>query len=97
MSIARLMELKFYLNKFLKVDNIEHYGLGALFKLRDTYDKFIETSKGTDPDFPLIDFGDKGQTIQGVNKIQAENKQGEDDESSEGEQPMTTEILNLSR
>ena len=96
MSIARLMELKFYLNKFLKVDNIEHYGLGALFKLRDTYDKFIETSKGTDPDFPLIDFGDKGQTIQGVNKVQAENKQGED-EDGEGEQPMTTEILNLSR
>jgi len=91
------MELKFYLNKFLKVDNIEHYGLGALFKLRDTYDKFIETSKGTDPDFPLIDFGDKGQTIQGVNKVQAENKQGEDDESSEGEQLGTTEILNLSR
>ena len=96
MSIARLMELKFYLNKFLKVDNIEHYGLGALFKLRDTYDKFIETSKGTDPDFPLIDFGDKGQTIQGVNKVQAENKQGEDDDS-EGEQLGTTEILNLSR
>lgn len=90
------MELKFYLNKFLKVDNIEHYGLGALFKLRDTYDKFIETSKGTDPDFPLIDFGDKGQTIQGVNKVQAENKQGEDDDG-ESEQPMTTEILNLSR
>lgn len=91
------MELKFYLNKFLKVDNIEHYGLGALFKLRDTYDKFIETSKGTDPDFPLIDFGDKGQTIQGVNKVQAENKQGEDGESGEGEQLGTTEILNLSR
>lgn len=91
------MELKFYLNKFLKVDNIEHYGLGALFKLRDTYDKFIETSKGTDPDFPLIDFGDKGQTIQGVNKVQAENKQGEYDESGEGEQLGTTEILNLSR
>lgn len=91
------MELKFYLNKFLKVDNIEHYGLGALFKLRDTYDKFIETSKGTDPDFPLIDFGDKGQTIQGVNKVQAENKQGEDDESGEGKQLGTTEILNLSR
>lgn len=90
------MELKFYLNKFLKVDNIEHYGLGALFKLRDTYDKFIETSKGTDPDFPLIDFGDKGQTIQGVNKVQAENKQGEGDDS-EGEQLGTTEILNLSR
>jgi hypothetical protein len=91
------MELKFYLNKFLKVDNIEHYGLGALFKLRDTYDKFIETSKGTDPDFPLIDFGDKGQSIvQGVNKVQAENKQGEDDEG-EGEQLGTTEILNLSR
>lgn len=90
------MELKFYLNKFLKVDNIEHYGLGALFKLRDTYDKFIETSKGTDPDFPLIDFGDKGQTIQGVNKVQAENKQGED-EDGEGKQLGTTEILNLSR
>jgi hypothetical protein len=93
------MELKFYLNKFLKVDNIEYYGLGALFKLRDTYDKFIETSKGTDPDFPLIDFGDKGQTIQGVNKVQAENKLGDEENDSGSEKPetTTTEILNLSR
>ena len=89
------MELKFYLNKFLKVDNIEFYDLKTLFKLRTTYDKFIETSGGTDPDFPLIDFGDKGQKIQGVNKVQAESKldSGEVDESVN----EMTEILNLSR
>lgn len=86
------MELKFYLNKFLKVDNIEFYDLKTLFKLRTTYDKFIETSGGTDPDFPLIDFGDKGQKIQGVNKVQAESKL----ESGEVDESMT-EILNLSR
>lgn len=62
------MDLKFYLNKFLKSDGIENYPLKALYKLRDSYDNFIENSKGTDPDFPMIDFGSKGKEIKGVNK-----------------------------
>lgn len=70
MSIAQLMDLKFYLNKFLKCDNIENYTLEALGKLRAAYDTFLENSKGTDPDFPMIDFGNKGQKINGVNKMQ---------------------------
>ena len=64
------MDLKFYLNKFLKADNIEKYTLKDLYILRDTYDSFLENSKGTDPDFPMIDFGDKGQKIKGTNKVQ---------------------------
>ena len=67
------MDLKFYLNKFLKCDNIEMYTLKALYALRDAYDEFLENSKGTDPDFPMIDFGDKGQKVHGINKVQAEN------------------------
>lgn len=74
------MDLKFYLNKFLKVDNVEGYGLKFLFKLRDSYDEFLENSKGTDPDFPLIDFGDRGRKIKGVNKLQV-GLNGEDEGS----------------
>ena len=40
------MQLKFYLNKFLKVDNIENYTLGAIKKLEDYYDEFKEKSDG---------------------------------------------------
>ena len=68
MSIAQLMDLKFYLNKFLKADGIEQYPLKALLDLRKSYENFIENSKGTDPDFPMISFGSKGETIKGINK-----------------------------
>ena len=50
------MDLKFYLNKFLKVDNIEGYTLVALDELRKAYDKFIDKS-GFDPDFPMLSLG----------------------------------------
>ena len=50
------MELKFYLNKFLKVDNIEGYTLETLDELRKAYDKFLEKS-GCDPDFPMLTLG----------------------------------------
>lgn len=61
------MELKFYLNKFLKVDNIEGYTLATLDELRKAYDKFIDKS-GFDPDFPMLSLGNggdgkKGETI----------------------------------
>ena len=57
------MQLKFYLNKFLKVDNIEQYTLGALKKLEETYDEFKEKTDGTDPDFPGISFKTKGTKL----------------------------------
>ena len=56
MSTAQLMDLKFYLNKFLKVDNIEQYTLDQLDELRKSYDRFIEKS-GFDPDFPMLSLG----------------------------------------
>ena len=37
------MDLKFYLNKFLKVDRIEDYTLNTLIKLKDNYEKFKKT------------------------------------------------------
>ena len=63
------MDLKFYLNKFLKVDNIEYYTLDTLKKLRSVYDKYVENSEGIDPDFPNMVIGDhsKGEKIKGVN------------------------------
>lgn len=63
------MSLKFYLNKFLKVDNIENYTLKALGELKTLYDNFLEASEGTDPDFPMINFKDKGKKIKGTHKI----------------------------
>lgn len=90
------MELKFYLNKFLKVDNIEHYSLAALTELRKVYEDFLETSSGTDPDFPLINFGDsKGgeKYTKDSNKQQIQQKEEDEDEQSKG----TENILSLSR
>lgn len=81
------MDLKFYLNKFLKVDNVENYTLKALYQLRDTYDAFLENSGGSDPDFPMIDFGNKGGKIKGTNKVQAEG--GGESDSSEARSELT--------
>lgn len=73
------MQLKLYLNKFLKVDNIEYYTLGALRELRNYYDKFLEMSGGTDPDFPMMNFGEEGQTkfSSGNNKMNISKKDNE--------------------
>jgi hypothetical protein len=55
----------------MKVDSIEHYSISSLFKMKDVYEDFMEKTEGLDPDFPMIDFGNKGQTIKGKNKVQA--------------------------
>ena len=61
------MSLKFYFNKLLKSDNIESYTLSSLKALKDSYDEFIESTEGHDPDFPMINFNTKGQKIAGTN------------------------------
>lgn len=63
------MDLKFYLNKFLKIDNIEGYTLNSLNELKKCYDKFLKNSEGTDPDFPTLNFGGKGDTYTAKNNI----------------------------
>ena len=77
------MELKFYLNKFLKVDNIEGYTLHALQELKKVYDKFTDKTEGFDPDFPMMSIGDKknkGKTIAtGKNNVYQTNKEDESD------------------
>lgn len=57
------MQLKFYLNKFLKADGIENYTIGTLLELRKCYDDFLNKSEGNDPDFPMTNFGDKGKEV----------------------------------
>lgn len=63
------MDLKFYLNKFLKADNIEHYTFKTLLELKTCYEDMLETTEGYDPDFPMSNFGDKkkGDKIKGQN------------------------------
>jgi hypothetical protein len=51
------MYLKLFLNKVVKVDNIENYSLDSLIKLQDEYENFLEKSEGYDPDFPMIGLG----------------------------------------
>ncbi len=68
------MDLKFYLNKFIKIDNIEGYTLSSLKAIEDNYAAFMEKTEGLDPDFPSIDFGGKtkGQKIKGQNKAKVD-------------------------
>ena len=68
------MELKFYLNKFCKVDNIENYTLNSLMTIREKYSEFLDSSEGYDPDFPMSNFGDgkKGKKVAGTNIHQLE-------------------------
>lgn len=67
------MDLKFYLNKFLKVDRIEDYTLNTLLQLKSSYEKFLEKNDGSDPDFPGIEFngGKNGQKLSGQSKYSA--------------------------
>ena len=61
------MGLKLYLNKFLKVDNIESYTFSELITLKKEYEKVLEDSEGVDPDFPTYIFGGGGKKIGGTN------------------------------
>ena len=64
------MDLKFYLNKFIKADNIEGYTLKSLKKLQECYEEYLEKTEGTDPDFPMMTFGGKnggGKKVKGQN------------------------------
>ena len=64
------MDLKFYLNKILKIDNIENYTLKSLEKIKDAYTNLLEKTEGKDPDYPGYIFGDfkKGTTKLSVGK-----------------------------
>ena len=64
------MDLKFYLNKFIKVDNIEGYTLKAIRELQKCYENYLEKTEGSDPDFPMVTFGGPnggGKKIKGHN------------------------------
>jgi hypothetical protein len=71
------MDLKFYLNKYAKIDNIENYTLSTLKILKENYLKFLEDSGGIDPDFPNFSFGgNNGETkIKGQNKASLEEQE----------------------
>ena len=73
------MGLKLYLNKFLKVDNIESYTYSELIALKKEYEKLMETSEGIDPDFPTYIFGGGGKKIAGTN-VHTLTKPTEDEE-----------------
>ncbi len=91
------MELKFYLNKILKADNIENYTLETIHALMKTYDNFLEKSEGMDPDFPMINFGGEGgkgkKIVSGKNNIYNQQREGESIE--ETKQRLSTGLDNL--
>lgn len=76
------MDLKFYLNKIVKVDGVENYTLSTLSILRERYDSFLDNTEGLDPDFPTLSMGGKGkkgEKVKGVNRF----ANLEDDDSDE--------------
>lgn len=97
MSIPQLMQLKLFLNKFLKIDNIEYYSMAVLGELRKTYEGFLETSNGTDPDFPMINFGEKGGEKYGKGNNRIFVGQREDDDYESSIPLPQQELINLTR
>lgn len=81
------MDLKFYLNKFAKIDNIEGYTLKNVMKMKDAYDRFLETAEGKDPDFPMFDIGGKngkGKTMSKGTNVYSMFDEGEVPEDFHG-------------
>lgn len=78
------MDLKFYLNKFIKIDGIEGYTLKSLRAIQERYEDYLEKTEGSDPDFPMMTFGGKagkGKKIKGRNAAaDAENNEMNQDE-----------------
>jgi hypothetical protein len=87
------MGLKLYLNKFLKVDNIESYTFSELIALKKEYEKVLEESEGTDPDFPMFSFGGAGKKIAGTN-IHTLTKHLEDDNEEDSIYGNNSSIVN---
>lgn len=80
------MDLKFYLNKFLKIDSIENYSLRQLIDLRKRYESFLDRSNGLDPDFPGLNFGGnqgKGEKIRGVSMAKVDEEERKRKEAEE--------------
>lgn len=44
------------------MDGIEQYSLPTVFKMQEAYTEFVKES-GIDPDFPNLNFGDKGTSL----------------------------------
>lgn len=78
------MDLKFYLNKFAKIDNIENYTYSTVKSLEKAYSDYLDKSGGQDPDFPMITFGGHGG--EGGTKIKGRNAAQVQNDLSEGEQ-----------
>ena len=87
------MGLKLYLNKFLKIDNIEQYSYPELITIKKEYSKLLEESEGIDPDFPSYVFGGGGKKIGGTN-IHTLTKEVEDDDSPYSNNSSTVDARN---
>lgn len=77
------MEQKFFLNKFVKISNIESYTLSSLKCISEAYDNMLEKAEGKDPDFPEIEFeGKKGTKVKGISTYQADQMFGKRTDSA---------------
>lgn len=56
LNTIQLAQLKFSLNKFAKIDNIDDYSLPFVNQMKELYDKYIKDSEGVDIDFPEFKF-----------------------------------------
>ena len=77
------MDLKFYLNKFIKVDGIEGYTLKSLREIQKRYEEYLEKTEGSDPDFPMMTFGGKSG---GGKKVKGRNAASDDEETNKDEE-----------
>ena len=61
------MDLIFYLNKLIKLGNIENYSFHSVVEMRKAYNRFLEDTEGSDPDFPMMNLLGSGKRVKGSN------------------------------
>lgn len=52
MKTTELLTIKFYLEKYAHMHNIEQYSMRHVYMMYDIYKKYLKDNKGQDIDFP---------------------------------------------
>lgn len=57
------MKIKFNLNKYCKLDNIEKYSMDTIREMQKVYEEYLKDTDGVDIDFPGFKFNQNRDSV----------------------------------
>lgn len=57
------MKIKFNLNKYCKLDNIENYSMDTIRTMQEVYEEYLKDTDGVDIDFPGFTFNKSKDSV----------------------------------